>query len=749
MKKLIAFCFMFFAVTAFAQTPDTLTPEKNARWKIGKIRDNTVRAITPQDFRNAFNSVANLAVKRVPYLTQSELRAGKADTASVVQVAFNNRIFTYRYDATSTAVDDSVRVIRNGTRRYVLNSDVITPRMYGAKGDGTTDDTQAIQKMLNRVADNTTIDFQEGTYVFTSVSLTGKKGIAITGKGAVLQGTLTVGSTSATDPSFLFYLRIGEVKFDLSSAPGGSAAITLSNAQDIEINNVVFKGGDKAVFVQALDKSLHTARVKISSCRTELDLTKAVHLRGVNYFLYVDNLVKTSPYTGIKNQIADFAVTGNLSIFANVAHVVGYGIDGITISNNTFFHSGGFYKSQIKEQNIRLACLTWTKIIGNDLFESGYEAVLLDRATDVKVIGNNISWPGQRDVTRGYGIKLTGAGQPVQPTYTNSVINANEIALPTRSGIAIDSGSNYVIVATNQIIAAGNVSHYYGTGTAAMGDASNIPLINSVAHYAIENSEYNLGVLISGNTSNENSYLLPVNETVDIYKRSRQSGNISVSGIVGSGTRPITDLSTGIVDGSNVRVIELQVASGTINTINGVQPGEVISLYNGSGNVTLTNNSTTMLLSGATNAVIPFRGVISLLKQVGGFKEISRTFGYSTPTTTETLTNKTLTTPTINGVRMPINQTTKTADYTVTATDYTLTFNSTAAPINVPLPDPATVYANGAGAVFVLKKLDNSANAVTVVGTIDNNTNYALTTQNQSVAVQSNGIGYKIVAAYP
>jgi len=168
MKKLLALCISLFAVAAFAQTPDTLTPEKNARWKIGRIRDNTVRAITPQDFRNAFKSVTDIAVTRVPYLTPGQLRAGKADTSQVIQVLDSFRSGMFRYVPTDTvSTDDSVKVIRFGSRRYLRVFDgLVNVRWYGAKGDGTTDDTQAIKVAM--IKNPNGVYFPEGTYIISS-----------------------------------------------------------------------------------------------------------------------------------------------------------------------------------------------------------------------------------------------------------------------------------------------------------------------------------------------------------------------------------------------------------------------------------------------------------------------------------------------------------------------------------------------------------------------------------------------------
>jgi hypothetical protein len=94
--------------------------------------------IAPGDFGNAFSELAYLAVKRVPYLTAKEIRSGMADTAAVVQVVKHDRVYTFRFNANSNALDDSATVICAGNRRYVINAENLTPEMFGAKGDGVT-----------------------------------------------------------------------------------------------------------------------------------------------------------------------------------------------------------------------------------------------------------------------------------------------------------------------------------------------------------------------------------------------------------------------------------------------------------------------------------------------------------------------------------------------------------------------------------------------------------------------------------
>lgn len=110
---------------------------------------------------------------------------------------------------------------------------------------------------------------------------------------------------------------------------------------------------------------------------------------------------------------------------------------------------------------------------------------------------------------------------------------------------------------------------------------------------------------------------------------------------------------------------------------------------------------------------------------------------------TQTLTNKTLTTPQING--LDVAYANKTANYTMTATDTVVTADATAGAFTVTLP----ASASSTGLTYFIKKTDSSANTVTVDGnaseTIDGNTTFALTQQNQVLTITSDGTNWRIL----
>jgi hypothetical protein len=91
------------------------------------------------------------------------------------------------------------------------------------------------------------------------------------------------------------------------------------------------------------------------------------------------------------------------------------------------------------------------------------------------------------------------------------------------------------------------------------------------------------------------------------------------------------------------------------------------------------------------------------------------------------------------------NLASKTSAYSITTTDYTILGNASTAAFSVTLPTSV----GATGRVYVIKKVDSSANAVTVATTssqtIDGQTTYVLSNQWGGVSVQSDGANWVII----
>jgi hypothetical protein len=81
---------------------------------------------------------------------------------------------------------------------------------------------------------------------------------------------------------------------------------------------------------------------------------------------------------------------------------------------------------------------------------------------------------------------------------------------------------------------------------------------------------------------------------------------------------------------------------------------------------------------------------------------------------------------------------TVTASYTLKITDNTVLCNCASNAISITLPAAAAAP----NKIFIIKKIDATANVVTIVGTVDGTVNPTIPTQYQTVKVQSNGVNW-------
>lgn len=91
----------------------------------------------------------------------------------------------------------------------------------------------------------------------------------------------------------------------------------------------------------------------------------------------------------------------------------------------------------------------------------------------------------------------------------------------------------------------------------------------------------------------------------------------------------------------------------------------------------------------------------------------------------------------------------KNSTYNVLSTDHTLTMESTGGNRTFNLPPASSVYSLNVGQIFIFKKIDSTASILTIKADgselIDGSNTYSLTSQYQSVTIQSKGDGYLII----
>lgn len=175
---------------------------------------------------------------------------GNADTATSASRADSAASATAAASATKAAQDGSGNVI---TSTYVRKSDLLANvKNYGAKGDGTTDDTAAIQKCLT---ENTSVYFPPGVYLISKMLTSCQKTDAVAWKIELDANAKILASTNFSGAWMLTFGNLQPADYGMNtvnelsggrwvatnaSGIGGIRILNVRHAHihDIAINNV-------------------------------------------------------------------------------------------------------------------------------------------------------------------------------------------------------------------------------------------------------------------------------------------------------------------------------------------------------------------------------------------------------------------------------------------------------------------------------------------------------------------------------
>mgnify|MGYP001017801579 CR=1 FL=1 len=202
------------------------------------------------------------ATRRQPVTTIAALKALTPSNGDAVQVlgfaaAGDGGAGVFRYDSASsgTAITGMVVAPDSGTGRWFrVYSGAVNVRWFGAKGDGVTDDTVAIQAALTAAPADGRVTLPPGVYRI-GATLTVSKKLYIDGSGASLSETAILAPMLALDSSadgstvrgltFVGSETIGTFPGDTTALD--RTAITVSSADDVLIDGIKVTGKSSGV----------------------------------------------------------------------------------------------------------------------------------------------------------------------------------------------------------------------------------------------------------------------------------------------------------------------------------------------------------------------------------------------------------------------------------------------------------------------------------------------------------------------
>ena len=140
-------------------------------------------------------------------------------------------------DDTLVSDNGSIHVLNNGLRAELIVKDYITPELFGAKGDGETDDTSIIEIALNYIKDKNIELKLNNTYKITSeITINNSDTIKINGNNSTLKVLTNVALYFSTINNLIIedLNVIGSLS---NNTVTGALAHTL-NAKNVTINNI-------------------------------------------------------------------------------------------------------------------------------------------------------------------------------------------------------------------------------------------------------------------------------------------------------------------------------------------------------------------------------------------------------------------------------------------------------------------------------------------------------------------------------
>jgi len=306
----------------------------------------------------------------------------------------------------------------------------VDPRQFGAVGDGVANDSAPFQSAVSFleasgggaivVARGCWYSIPDGVKLARNAPIP----VSLLGQGgAIVGGTVTVGPEAPTASGLdVKGMRISGVKFDGLDQYGTRTLVSIGGVRNLDISGNVFMNAGVAIGTYG-DTVFHSiAMLNVAENR----------FSGLMFGLYHPALVwdYASDWNVVDNI---FNICADTPVWIGSSDGTQGGVDGLNLQGNTMFHLS---TSQVanplwesKRYNVLLGRTNWLRVINNNFFEAGLEAVYMRPPQNFVFEGNHIAWPGQRvksDALRiGNGSNIRG------------VIQGNTFSLWTKAAIGI------------------------------------------------------------------------------------------------------------------------------------------------------------------------------------------------------------------------------------------------------------------------------------------------------------------------
>ena len=521
----------------------------------------------------------------------------------------------YYYDPSDNSSSDNggtIIVAADGARWKLIHDGEVSAKQFGAKGDGATDDTTAIQRLLNSGA--TVIKITQGTYMISNIIVpSGVKKFYGDGNATQFVGAgspvnyspfITFSSLSS------FFVGSFSVNVSITNYPTNHALQFSTCSDGVVRDIVVTEGGNIALYAPGGNN------ISFQDIEIHTFYERAFFAEDSPSKYFLDNIRVLSKGTAHSIQIVGGGNHKITRCHTYLSPNMNFGInmwkcsDSIISMNDCITDSVEGINIQDSEKitiiGNSVTCLTGHHDFGISIYGQTISC------QHCFVVGNRVYFPGKS----GIGIaSSTTASCRLNHISDNLVISPNQLNESQGSGVILYGGSNCSenTVQQNRLLDEGSTMKY---GVSEWNDGNGNPQNN----YLINNA-----VLTGSGILSQNKILTTGSKVWDVNEESYSPVISSSSGTITSYTSSakykrngkflIIDMSISVTNngsgaGSIVATLPFSCVNGALNgRENSISGSQLNGIPSGSTLVVRTYNNS---YPAATGANIQISGVLEI-----------------------------------------------------------------------------------------------------------------------------------------
>ncbi|AMR34128.1 hypothetical protein A0256_23100 [Mucilaginibacter sp. PAMC 26640] len=244
----------------------------------------------------------------------------------------------------TTSADNSGTIIVSGTKRFkrIFDNTQVFAEWFGAVGNGTTDDTAAIQAAINYSSGNkiTRVMFKAANYLISHIDL--KRNVSLIGAALYPSNTANIDIATRFVASTSGLVMVGYPRDGTYPTQNGEETLLAKSNPNLTIKNIVFDGVYKALTTLEIKESWG---FKIDNCRFLNAVQYSLSLFDNNNFDISNCMI--NDYLSISNADYNFLnneVLGNRLLPAYTAVQQSNGVN----TNNKIYlspYQGSYYSN--------------------------------------------------------------------------------------------------------------------------------------------------------------------------------------------------------------------------------------------------------------------------------------------------------------------------------------------------------------------------------------------------------------------